>query len=179
LLSGVTMGSSCCSGLVVSIRKPDGTTLASLNIGKNGGFIDRRQLTLTGPYTIAVDPGGTATGQMTLTLYDVPPNVTGTITPGGPPVTVAITVPGQNARLSFDGNAAQQVSLSLSGVTIGTSCCSGIVVSLVKPDGTTLASKTIGRNGGVLPAQLPVAGTYSIAVDPGGAATGSITLTLS
>ena len=101
------------------------------------------------------------------------------ITPGGAPVTVATTVAGQNARLSFDGGAGEQVSLQLSGVTIGSSCCSGIVVSIVRPDGTTLASKSIGRNGGVFGAQLPVMGTYAIVVNPDGPGTGSITLTLS
>ena len=39
------------------------------------------------PYRILVDPQQTATGSMTLTLYDVPPDVTTTITPAGPPVT--------------------------------------------------------------------------------------------
>jgi subtilisin family serine protease len=179
LLSGVTIGSSCCSESAVSIVKPDGTTLASMNVGKNGGFIDPKLLLLGGPYTIVVDPGGSATGQMTLTLYDVPPDPTGTITLGGAPVTMATTVPGQNAKLSFDGAAGQQVSLLLSAVTIGSSCCSGIVVSIVKPDGTTLALKSIGRNGGVFGAQLSVAGTYAIVVNPAGPVTGSITLTLS
>ena len=46
---------------------------------------------------------------MTLTLYDVPPDVNASITPGGAPVTVATgPVPGQNALLRFDGIAGRR-----------------------------------------------------------------------
>src|SRR5204862_461966 len=76
-----------------------------------------------------------ATGSMTLTLYDVPPDATGAITPGGSSVTVAAGTPGQNARLTFDAQAGQRVSLSLTGVTISSS-----YVSLLKPDGTALGA---------------------------------------
>ena len=59
-------------------------------------------------------------GSMTLTLYDVPPDVSGSIVDrrgaGQPRLGPA---PGQNATLRFDGTAGQRVSLRLSNVTIG------------------------------------------------------------
>jgi hypothetical protein len=61
---------------------------------------------VSGTYTILVDPQGTALGGATLTLYDVPPDVLGTMSPGGVSVTVSIgPVPGQNARLMFEGGS--------------------------------------------------------------------------
>ena len=45
---------------------------------------------------------------MTLTLYLVPADVSATITPGGPPVTVTTTSAGQNARLTFAGHGGRR-----------------------------------------------------------------------
>ena len=49
--------------------------------GTSGGFIDARTLPADGTYTLVVDPQGTATGSATLTLYDVPPDASGSIVP--------------------------------------------------------------------------------------------------
>ncbi|MGH7268084.1 MAG: IPT/TIG domain-containing protein, partial [Candidatus Rokuibacteriota bacterium] len=56
----------------MSILKPDGTTLAGpAGATTSGGFLDATTLPTTGTYTVLVDPGGTSTGNMTLTLYDI------------------------------------------------------------------------------------------------------------
>jgi subtilisin family serine protease len=160
----------------VSILKPDGTPLvANVFVSSFGGFVDTQSLPVTGSYRIVVDPQGTATGSMTLTLYDVPPDSTGAIAPGGAAITTTTGTPGQNARLTFDAQAGQRVSLNLSGVTISNS-----YVSLLKPDGTTLGgSSYVSIFGGFVDTRsIPSAGTYTILVDPQAAATGSMTLTL-
>ena len=181
-VSGVTIGSSTCCSLTVSIAKPDGTSLVLPTLmGTNGGFLDTRTLPVTGTYTILVDPQGTAVGGATLTLYDVPPDVLATISPGGATVGVSIgPVPGQNARLSFNGVAGQRVSLRASGVTIGSSTCCSLNLSILKPDGSSLATPTLmGTNGGFIDTRtLPVSGSYTILVDPLGTALGDATLTL-
>jgi hypothetical protein len=60
---------------------PDGTTLVSTTIGTAGGSLDPvTALPTTGTYTIVVDPVGTYTGSMTLTLSSA---LTGTITLDG------------------------------------------------------------------------------------------------
>ena len=181
-LSGVTIGSSPCCSTKLTIAKPDGTNLApELLLGTNGGFFDTRTLPASGRYRILVDPQGTATGAMTLALYEVPPDLTGSITPGGAPVTVSLgPVPGQNASLTFVGVAGRRVSLRLSNVTIGTSSCCSARVSILKPDGSTLVFPTpVGTSGGFLDTRtLPASGTYSILVDPQLADLGSMTLTL-
>jgi len=181
-MSGVTIGPSPCCSTYVSILRPDGTALgAQTLVGTNGGFVDTRSLPATGRYRILVDPQATATGSMTLTLYDVPPDTTATITPGGPPVTVTTgPVPGQNALVTFSGNQNQRIALGLSNVSIGTSSCCSARVSILKPDGSTLVFATpFGKGGGFVDTRsLPVSGTYTILVDPQLADVGSATLTL-
>ena len=181
-MTNVTIGTSTCCSARVSILKPDGSTLVyATPVGRNGGFLDTRVLPATGTYTILVDPQLADVGSMTLTLYDVPPDLTGTIAIGGPPVGLLLTpVPGQNATLTFNGTAAQRVSLRLSSVTIGNTSCCGAKISILKPDGSTVVPPIlVGSFGATVMATPPVTGVYSIVVDPQGAYTGGITLTLS
>jgi uncharacterized protein YhfF len=180
-LTGVTIGTSTSSSAKISILNPNGTTLvAPTYFGTKGGFVDTKTLPATGEYRILVDPQGTATGSATLTLYDVPPDATASITPGGADVTVGTTVPGQNARVTFAGVAGHRISLKLTGVTIGTSTSSSAKVSILNPSGTALVSPTLfGRNGAFVDVKtLASTGTYTIVVDPQSNAVGNATLTL-
>ncbi|HEY3069863.1 MAG TPA: Ig-like domain-containing protein [Gaiellaceae bacterium] len=174
------VGPTCCS-VKITILNPDGTALvAATSFTSTGGFIDRKTLPVTGTYTIVVDPQSSAVGGTTLTLYDVPADVTGSIIPGGAPFTMTLGTPGQNGKLTFTGVAGRGIALNLSGVTIGTSTTSSLKLTIVKPDGTNLLAPTLyGRNGGFIDTMtLPASGTYSIAVDPQTSAVGSITLQL-
>lgn len=167
-LTSVTINSS-----TVSMLKPDGTTLVSTSISTGGGSLDPTTvLPTTGTYMIVVDPVGLATGNMTLTLTSP---LTGTMTLDGASVPISLTKAGQTARYTFSGTSGQWVSLGFTSVTIAFS-----TVTLLKPDGTTLASTTLGTAGGGLepPGTLPATGTYTLVVDPSGTNTGNITLTL-
>lgn len=167
-LTSVTINSS-----TVSLLKPDGTTLASTSISTSGGSLDpTTTLPTTGTYTIVVDPDGLATGSMTLTLTSP---VTGTIMLDGASVPISLTKAGRTARYTFNGTSGQWVSLGMTGVTISSS-----TITLLKPDGTTLVSTSVGMSGGGLepPSTLPTTGTYTIVVDPSGTNTGTITLKL-
>jgi Carboxypeptidase regulatory-like domain len=163
----------------VSILAPDGSTLVSpVAVFTNGKFIDPATLPTTGTYTILVDPYSTYTGTMTLTLYDVPADPSGTIAAGGASIGVTTVTPGQNARSTFSGSAGQRVSLDVKSVSLSPSG-SYEYVSILKPDGSTLASTTVFPSSGWIDAQtLPSSGTYTVLVDPNGVATGSATLTL-
>ncbi len=178
-ITGVTIGTSSCCGALVSIKKPDGSYLVTpTSVGTAGAFIDVTVLPVTGSYTILVDPVGANTGSLTLNLYDVPADASGTITPGGPPVSTSVTVRGQNARLTFDGTAGQRVSLKISGLTM-TGGNGYVDVHLKKPDGAILASATYILSTGFIDVQtLPASGTYTILVDPQGTNTGAVTLKL-
>ena len=164
------------SSAYVSILNPDGSVLTpNTYVGPSGGFLDPKALPISGTYRIMVDPQQAATGSMTLTLYDVPPDATATITPGGAPVTISANTPGQNARVSFDGQAGRKISLKLSATTIANAW-----VSILNPNGSALASNVyLGTFGGFVDTKvLPASGSYTILVDPQGAAFGSTTLTL-
>jgi YD repeat-containing protein len=176
-VSGVSLTGGSYNWLNVSIKKPDGSALVSSTLAGNG-FIDLQTLPVTGTYTILVDPWDMSTGNVTLTLYDVPADVSGTITPSGSAVTVTTTVPGQNGQLSFSGSANQRVSLQVSGVSLTGGSYNWLNVSIKKPDGSALVSSTLAGNGFFDTQALPVAGTYTILVDPWDMSTGSVTLTL-
>src|SRR6185295_19050552 len=125
-------------------------------------------------YTVVVDPSGAATGQGTVNIYDVV-DITGPIVIDGSAVSSTITTPGQVARLAFTGTAGQRVSAN-STATSMTGCWS---LTILKPDGTQLASTfTCGSSAFIEPQTLPVGGSYTVLVDPSGAATGQATVNL-
>ena len=126
--------SSSISLLKTSIIGPGGTQLAGpLYTSAGSGFIDTVQLPSDGTYTILADPQDERTGPVTLTLYDVPADVTTTITPGGPPASATTTAAGQNALFTFTGVAGRRVSLGVS------SSFYLLKTSILNPDGTVLA----------------------------------------
>ncbi len=71
--TGITLAASSVtiSSSEVLLLNPDGTTLTSSYIFTSGGTIPAT-LGATGTYTILVEPQGSATGSMTLTLTDPP-----------------------------------------------------------------------------------------------------------
>jgi hypothetical protein len=178
--AGTILGQILACDVNVSILEPDKSPFAGLTCMEGDGFIDVVTLPVTGPYSIVVDPVSTATGSLTLTLYDVPADSSGTIAAGGSAVTVAATTPGQNPTLTFSGTTGQKVSLqgtngTISGRVIG---CD-VNVSILKPDGSVLVGLTCMEGSGFIDVTtLPVTGTYTIVVDLVSTGTGSLTLTL-
>ncbi|MBL8074753.1 MAG: hypothetical protein JNL29_10295 [Nitrospira sp.] len=160
----------------VSILKPDGSPLGQpKSFAHTGAVLDAQVLPTSGTYAVLVDPELSYTGNAKLALYNAP-DLTGPIMIDQVAVTPTLTVPGQRALYTFNGTAGQWVNLGLTGVSIASS-----TVSMLKPDGSALASTTIGPSGGSLDpsAALPETGTYTIVVDPVGNYTGSATLALS
>ena len=179
-ITDVTIGTSTCCSTRVSILRPDGRSLATVTVGTTGGFLDATALPSAGTYTVLVDPQSSNVGSATLTLHDVPPDATGSVAAGGPAAVVATVEPGQNALVAFSGTAGRRVSIGIADVTVGTSTCCSVRVSVLRPDGRTLVSPVfLGTNGGFLDATtLPSTGMYTILVDPQGPTTGGVSLTL-
>src|SRR6476659_387288 len=155
--------SSSISFLKTIIIGPGGTQLAGpLYTSAGNGFIDTVQLPSDGTYTILADPQDERTGPVTLTLYDVPADVTTTITPGGAPASATTTAAGQNALFTFSGVAGRRVSLGVSSTYYL------LKTSILNPDGTVLAGP--GYNGAgtsfVDAATLKQTGTYTVVADP-------------
>jgi hypothetical protein len=157
----------------VSILKPDGTNLLTpFTVLKSGYYMDAKSLPVGGTYKIVVDPKYDYTGKMTLRLYDVPADPTGTITTAAP-VTVTTTVPGQNAVLTFAGTAGHRLAVNLTDSTYNNA-----KLRIKNPDTTLLApAKTFGGTGIFFePTSLPATGDYTLQIDPTLDAVGSVTV---
>jgi hypothetical protein len=169
-LSGSTIAPGyCCDIGNVTLFKPDGTVLqAAVNFTNNGVGTATVVLPVTGTYTIAVNPMLARSGAITLTLSaDLAPS----ITPNGGSVLLTFRS-GQNALPSFAGTASQQITVRITGNTLGT-----VTVKLLKPDGTQLTSASSSASSFNLSTQtLPVTGTYTISIDPSGPAAGSLSV---
>jgi hypothetical protein len=160
----------------VSILKPDGTNLVTpFTVLKSGYWLDTKTLPVNGTYKILVDPKYDYTGKMTLQLYSVPADVSGSIAPGTP-VSVATTVPGQNGALTFSGLAGHRLAVDLTDSTY-----SSAKLRIFNPDTTLLlpTAMQFGHAGNFLePKVLPATGTYTLQIDPQLAATGSVTVAI-
>ncbi|WP_320069111.1 pre-peptidase C-terminal domain-containing protein [Micromonospora sp. RTGN7] len=171
--TGGTYGTYNASAIV---RKPDGSNLTGSAYCGASCFFDVTTLPVAGTYTILLNPDGMYTGSVSLRVYDVPADVTASATPGGAPVTLTTTAPGQNAVLSFTGAAGQRLSVLGSAGTYGTYNASAIIR---KPDGSNLGSSVYcGATCFFDTTTLPVAGTYTILLNPDGMYTGAVTLQL-
>ena len=184
------LGDSCCD-TGMRIEDPDGLTVGQSSCYAGGcgttGFLDTQTLAKAGAYTVVLDPLGPRTGTATLTLYDVPPDLTPGFTPTatGSSNDASITVPGQNFRGTFPGTVGELVSLKLSNGSdgLGDSCCDSNM-RIEDPDGVVVGTSTpcgVGGCGaaGFLDTQtLAKAGTYTVVLDPLGPRIGSATLTL-
>jgi YD repeat-containing protein len=156
-----------CFTASTSILDPTGLAIATTC---GGTFIDTTTLGSTGTYTVVFNPTSTVLGTTTLTLHDVPPDVTGTIA-FSTPTMITTTVAGQNARYTFTGAAGQRVALNQSNYN-----CFTAHTAILKPDGTELAG---GCGGAFIDTTvLPAAGTYTVLVDPVAGTVGSNTVTL-
>jgi hypothetical protein len=165
--------------IAASILKPDGNAIAAATCMEGSGFIDATTLPSTGTYTVLVDPTSWIAGSVTLNLYNVPPDITGTITSGGSAVTVTTTAPGQNGILTFSGTANQRVFVvGTNGISGQVAITCDVSATIRKPDGSTLASACMEGSGIIDTQTLPTTGTYSILVDPVLHVTGSLTLAL-
>jgi len=185
--TGVTI-----AGAAMSIRTADGSVLGSTGLGIAGGFLEPLALPTTGTYTVLLDADGDLVGGATLQLYSVVDVMgdMGSVSPTETTTTVAITIPGQSARSTFGGGQGQRINLQIANINFGPDCALCAVVAILRPDGTTLITTRVGPNYAVLPRDrspqdpvsevyyltLPVAGQYTVVVDPDGSRTGGVDL---
>jgi hypothetical protein len=158
------------------LYNPDGSVLPNNGFIDNaggGGFTESLPLTFNGTYKILFD-ADTVTGTVTATLYNVPPDFSGTASINGSAVNVTTTVPAQNGAVTFSGTSGQVVTVRVTGNTMGS-----VAVTLQNPDGTTLTSSgTNSSSFNLAQKTLPATGTYKIIVDPSGANTGSANISI-
>jgi YD repeat-containing protein len=160
-----TTSGTLCLAWPMAILKPDGNPLASTYLC-GSVFIDPVELPVSGTYTVFVD-NATAAGVATLNLYDVV-DISGTITPDGPAVTLPFSTPGQKTRLTFSGNAGQRVSVRVT--TSPQSVCAAWPLAIHTLDDTTVGSPAWACGTTFLePVALPTSEMYTVFIDPGDA----------
>jgi YD repeat-containing protein len=138
-------------------------------------YLGRITLPMTGVYAIVYAPDSTYTGTLTLTLYNVAPDISGTLAHGGPASSFSITTPGQRATYTFAGTAGAGISLNTSNNTIDLTS-----LTILNPDGSSLFGGSVGGystySTGTL--TLPATGTYTVHANALDVYTGKMSLTL-
>lgn len=155
------------------LLNPDGTTAFTFT-GYNNRVFGPYTLAQTGTYTLKIKPESGGIGSLTLQLYNVPANISGTLPSDGTPTTLAIGIPGQGATYSFSGSAGQTITLAQSSDSFSAT----LDFVLRNPDGTSLVSFSAYGNSSHGPYTLQQSGTYTVQLSPEQATTGSVILTL-
>ncbi len=152
----------------VTLMTAEGTILASTAVGTAGGALeDQNPLPTTGTYTVLIDPVGSYTGKMTVTLST---EVSDSLKVNAAPRSIMISRAGQNGRYTFMGTADQQVTVKVTKNTIGS-----VNVSLYSPNGILQTSETSSASSFTLkPVTLATSETYAITINPPMPDTGSI-----
>ena len=174
-LTGSTFGPAC-PAVALSLVRPDGTPLPGVASTCAGSvFLDTETLDQAGTWTILVDPQTTDTGSATLQAF-TSTDQCGAILRNGTPVSVSLPTPGQNAARTFTGTVGQVVSAEITNAAFG-SGCPAVVLAFVRPDGSQDTSVGTCTASAFLDAvDIDQAGTWTVLVDPQGAATGTATL---
>jgi hypothetical protein len=185
-VSNIVLNDPFSSGVSMVVYKPDGTTLTSNFIGPGSvGWSFNFGLTNSGPsfvnlpqtgvYTLVVTPQRGSTGSFRATLSS---EMTGDLSLGTSN-NVSIPRAGQNARFFFEGVAGQQLSFSFTGVSVSPSSGANLAYYVLRPDGVTVGSGTVGNGSGntLNFSALPSTGTYALYAEPSQGATASFTAT--
>ena len=168
----LTVSGNSIAGADLTVRDPNGNTVATLFVSSATGFREPFTLPTTGTYTILADPRDQLVGTLTFIFGDVPNN--GGSTAIGTPTTVTIGTIGEVAVRSFPATAGQKLTLSVSGNNIA-----GADLIVRDANGNTIT--TLFASGATAfrdAFTLPTTGTYTITVDPRDQLTGSLTYTL-
>lgn len=128
----VTSGLTDCD-TVFTVYNPDNSQLGRV-CGTKASFVDGAAVDGGGTATAVPSSGNGAAGTAELVAYAFS-TVTGTITAGGPAITTATSVPGQNAALTFSSAAAR--------ITIGISNIGSEQVD-ARPEGTSSMESAAG-----------------------------------
>ncbi|WP_328346344.1 VWD domain-containing protein [Micromonospora sp. NBC_00421] len=162
-----------CSPL--ELLDPAGKQLSSGCVVNGSGDIDGTVLPADGTYTVLVDPVDRTVGTVALRLFATRDQI-GTITVDGPPVVVTVDQPGTVRGYRFTGTAGTSVTVTATDATLPDQCSP---LELRDPDGEPVGTGCVVNGvGGIDATVLPATGVYTVVVDPSGAATGTVTLTL-
>ena len=172
-ITGAAPDSAPAIASAISVYKPDGNLLLSSRCQAGGTECSANlaNLPVTGNYAIIVQPWNGATGSVRVWLSR---DVAGGLA-SGVPTRLALARPGQNARLTFAGAAGDLIAVQVRGVATSPAG-QGLLVQLNRPDGAWHSFMHLTGMGQTLVAPpLPVAGTYTLFVEPESSAVGAAT----
>ena len=159
------------SGIALPLR-PNGTWLTGYASLPGTTFVEPYALPATETVLVLINPNAAATGSLTMKSYDVPADVTGSLSINGGTVPVTLAVPGQNALLSFPATSGQAITVRITNSGLG--CTS---VSIVPPGGGSIGGTwSCGASFNLTGSVVTTTGTHTVKIDPGGAATGAATV---
>ena len=165
------------SNVKTTLLAPDGSSVTA----QYGGLIGTTTLATAGTYTVVVKPDGDAIGTTSATIYNVPADVTQTLTPNGAAATATTTAVGQGADFTFPVTSGQTISISCSDNLANNTAGDDPALTLLDPSGNTVSSNGYGcttATSTVFTAVATATGTYKVTAVLPGVSTGSITLQL-
>jgi hypothetical protein len=118
-------------------------------------------LSQSGTYSVALQP---PSGVKMSGNIDLSADITGTLT-AGVGQAISATRSGQVARFAFAGTVGDSTSVKLYGLST-TPPNQPVLITVLKPDGTTLTSTSTSANAIVTLASLPSTGNYTVVMDP-------------
>ncbi|MEB1528711.1 IPT/TIG domain-containing protein [Xanthomonas sp. WHRI 7945] len=161
-ISDVQVVGSGGQRIVVSIYKADGSALASgyCDVERGGCDFDLSNLA-AGKYAVLIGQGEDQAATYDVTLSnDLPLDLQ-----RDTPLAVSVVRRGQNARLSFQGQAGDKLAVLVQGQAT-TPVNGSSYYSVYQPNGTLLTSGSTLTGTAIGLGSLPVAGKYSVVVDP-------------
>jgi hypothetical protein len=170
--------SSSYAYVILTLYRPDGTTWTSLNCYiSNGGCDLNLGIPATGIYSVlARSPSPIDERNVTMTFTATASRDLLLAATPGTPTSVNLSRRGQNARVTFSGTAGATVSLQVAGIsTIPAGRM--LLLTVVKPDSTSLANRTTSTPYTFNLTNLPATGTYKLHVDPQYGVTAGLTVT--
>jgi hypothetical protein len=177
-ISGLSYAAASSSTTEWKIFRPDGNTWSGSCATSSAGSCDYTVTSLpsTGTYVLMLLPpkaSSVAAGALALSTP-----LSGTFVVSDPAQTIALARPGQTARYTFSGTAAQALRFNWGSVTVAGS--NNVSVTVLNPSAGTVSSGSFlnGATGGFDIAALPATGTYTVVIDPtsGSTMSGSFSL---
>ena len=152
---------------------PSGEVVAQEGFnGTENYFWNPTTFATAGTYTLVVDPELAATGSVTLKAWEDPDVSGGSVTPSatGASKTLSLTVPGQRGVVTFTGTKNQTLTVKAVESTVAAGR-----LSVLRSTGEVVGESSFSSSeAGRTEFKAPVAGTYTIVVDPTADATGGV-----
>jgi hypothetical protein len=133
-VGGVTTAAPAGSGITATIRDPSNAVVQSANsfgdFATGGVVLYVPNPSVSGTYTVLIEPDGGATGAAVVTLGGT------TLVADGAPAVINTTAPGMAMQYTFSATQGQNLGLALTGLTLSPASFNVAGVVLYNPDGT-------------------------------------------